>query len=228
MNPAIMDHTYSFNQGQMGYPYSCTPVPGNYNVQFPGYGGPYPQPFFGPPQPCSSIPYAYGPYYGTFPPGYMAPQQQLPPNLHTTPRTRNKEMGSRLMRPGDFSSYASDLPATLHHQQQMPTVPRKSPPGFPQILSGEISPAGMQWNTLVSHTGLLVSGISKTEDMQDRDDSEDSSVELGPPSTEHSTAGCQTTPDTDTTSKCKQTLDLTLDTQPSRSDVCLSIAMSQL
>ncbi|XP_062584135.1 uncharacterized protein LOC134266882 [Saccostrea cucullata] len=69
----------SLNPGGCRYPYPCTPVPGNYLVPFPqGNGGPFPQPFFGPPQPCPSIPFAYGPYPRMFPPEYMVPQQAYP------------------------------------------------------------------------------------------------------------------------------------------------------
>ncbi|XP_062598435.1 eukaryotic translation initiation factor 4 gamma 3-like [Saccostrea cucullata] len=271
----------SLNPGQSGYPYRCVPVPGSYPVPFPGYGGPIPQPFLGPPQPYPSTPCAYGPYPGMFPPGYMVPQQQYPqpcmygglpmpppplahsqdgaavqcPTMSTNGIPNNildqeQRTGSALMRPGDDdSSCAYDLP-TAAHQQQKSTVPSKCPPGFQQIRSGDISPASMQWNTMVSHDDPQVPGIPHTEDIEDRDQTDDSksglwlpsseyptggcqttsdiedknvpegsSSELWLLSSEHSTAGCHLTPDSDITSNCQPFPDLTLDTQPPRSDL---------
>ncbi|XP_062598684.1 uncharacterized protein LOC134260117 [Saccostrea cucullata] len=260
----------SLNPGQCGYPYPCTPVPGNYPVPFPGYDGPFPQPFLGPPKPYPSIPYAYGPYPGMFPPGYMVPQMTYPqPCMYGGPLTppplthlqnegavqspvmspneipdnNQDQVLSAPFRSGDASSCSSVLPAAVNHQQQMPTltaavyqqqqqqqqmptVTCESPPGFPLIQSGDISPASIQWNNMVSQNGFLhVPGISATPDIEDKDVSEGSSSELRLPSSEHSTAGCHITPDAEYTINCQQLPDLTLDapdltfnTQLSRSD----------
>ncbi|XP_062583724.1 chitin synthase chs-1-like [Saccostrea cucullata] len=210
-------------------PYAYGPYPGMFP---PGYMVPqqaYPQPFMygGPPMPTPSVQLLDG--------GAV----QCPAmSINEIPDTQDQELLATL-RPGDASTCASDLPAAVHQQhqqqptftaavnqqQQMPTVTCKSPPGFPLIPSGDISPAGIQWNIMVSQDGLHVPGISTTPDIQDKDNSEGSSSELWPLSSEHSTAGCQTTPDAEYTINCQQLLDLTLDapdltvnTQPSRSD----------
>ncbi|XP_062587828.1 uncharacterized protein LOC134249497 [Saccostrea cucullata] len=156
MNPAMTPCTappgyyggpYLPTLNPYGYPTPCVPVPVNYPVPFPG--GPFPQQFLGSPQPYPSIPYAYGPYPGMFPPGYMVPQQQYPqpcmyggppipsplanshdevaepcPAMSTSeiPYGQGQELldGFSPLKPGDASSCESVLPAPVYHQHQQP------------------------------------------------------------------------------------------------------------
>ncbi|XP_062573225.1 RNA-binding protein 27-like [Saccostrea cucullata] len=197
-------------------PYAYGPCPGMFP---PGYMVPqqqYPQPcmYGGPPMPPPPLAHSQNGVAEQCP---VMPTNEIPNNI----RDQEQRTGSALMKPGDASSCESVLPAPVYHQQQqISTVPRKSPPGFPQIPSGDISPASIQWNTMVSNGDLQVPGIPNT-DIQDKDDSETdgSESELWLQSSEYSTASCQTTPDTNDTSDCQQQLpDLTADTQPPRSD----------
>ncbi|XP_062574753.1 uncharacterized protein LOC134236593 [Saccostrea cucullata] len=210
--------------------YAYGPHPGRFQ---PGYMVPqqtYPQPcmYGGPPMPPPPLAHTHTQD------GEAVQCPSMPAN--GIPNNQGQELshGSSPLKPGDASSCETVLPVAVNnqqqqqqptftaavcHQQQMSTVPRKSQPSFPQIQSGDKSPASTRWNTMVSIGDLNIPGTSTTPDIEEKDVPDGSPSELWQPSSEYSTASCQTTPDTNDTSHCQQqTLDLTADTQPHGSD----------